>query len=100
MLNETHSLPAPERATARNPRPEHGLVTVRLDAGAGQLARLVNLMAKLDIEPLRMEVETSRARDVIEVRIDPGADGCALERLVHRLAGQVGVRGVVRDPPA
>jgi len=100
MLNETHRLPAPDRATTRNHRPEHARVTVRLDAGAGQLARLTNLMAKLDIEPLRMEVVTSQAYDVLEARIDLGIDTFALERLVHRLSGLVGVRGVDRDTPA
>lgn len=100
MLNDTHRLPAPERATTRNHRPEHARVTVRLDAGAGQLARLANLMAKLDIEPLRMEVVTSQFHDELEARIDLGIDTCALERLVHRLSRLVGVRDVVRDMPA
>lgn len=100
MLNETLRLPAPERATARNHRTEHARVTVRLDAGAGQLARLANLMAKLDIEPLRMEVARSQLRDVLEARIDLGTDTRGLERLVLRLAGQVGVRDVVQDTAA
>ena len=95
MLN-VHSSPREhENAAASTPLTLRHRLTVRLDAGACALPRLINLMAKLDIEPDRMQVEKSPCGESLSVAIDLGADREPMERLALRLSGMVTVRDVM-----
>ena len=92
MLNVESAYHALECAPPK-PLQTRTLLTVCLEAGACALPRLVNLMAKLDIEPTWMQVEKPQD-DRLEVTIEFGRDEEAMERLSLRLQGLVTVRSV------
>ncbi len=61
------------------------------DARCGALARIVNLMSKLDIEPLRLESRLAPGGDKVPVEIDVGGGVVPAERLTSRLGSLVGL---------
>lgn len=90
MLNDTTFLSVRESVPTPDPSPSHQL-TVRMNAGADALPRLVNLMAKLDIEPPHMLVEKSPCGKHLTAVIAFGEDTASMERLILRLSRMVTV---------
>jgi hypothetical protein len=99
MLNVHSSNFEPEPAPSAPPATRNHLA-VRFDAGASALPRLANLLAKLDIEPRWMQVETSACGSALDVKIDLGPDREAKQRLALRLQGMVTVQEIAPDRAA
>ena len=94
MLNVTSQCSRPEDAAPEKPARTLQRLTVRLDTGASALPRLANLMAKLDIEPDRMEIDRLPCGRSLEVAVDLYNGREALEKLHLRLQGMVTVQAI------
>lgn len=94
MLNVTSHCSRPEDAASTNPTPTFQRLTVRLDTGDCALPRLANLMAKLDIEPDRVQVEKSACGRTLEVVLDLNQGRGPLEKLHLRLQAMVTVQSI------
>lgn len=94
MLNVTSHCSRTDSSAPVNPVCTCLRLTVRLDTGASALPRLVNLMAKLDIEPDRMQVERTACGHALEAEIDLIDGREALEKLHLRLQGMVTVQAI------
>ena len=74
--------------------------TVEILAETGALSRIVDLMAKLDIEPTRIEATREPSGDAMRVclEVDAGGSEGYAARFVQRLSGIIQIHSVASTP--